>query len=153
MTGNELPVPSTATPKERDIIRLLDINQTLVHVHQITNLVATNLTRFARARRPAEAESILDIARAETRRIFDENLDSLVPRFMSVYDRYFTHDEILQMLAFYESPIGRKTLRVTPEVLPACIETMQNWANGFIPTLRERLHERDPTLATQEPGS
>lgn len=32
------------------------------------------------------------------------------------YDRYYTQDDINQLLAFYKSPIGRKYVSTTPEI-------------------------------------
>jgi hypothetical protein len=39
------------------------------------------------------------------------NFSSIAPE---LYDKYFTNDEIKGMIAFYESPLGRKTIQVLP---------------------------------------
>jgi len=31
-----------------------------------------------------------------------------------LYDKYFTNEEIKGLIAFYESPIGKKTIQVLP---------------------------------------
>jgi len=35
---------------------------------------------------------------------------------LNLYDRYFTQDEINQMIVFYKSPAGRKYVRMKPEI-------------------------------------
>jgi hypothetical protein len=42
-----------------------------------------------------------------------EFLDMFVP----VYTKHYTHDEIKQLLKFYDSPIGRKMVKVSPAML------------------------------------
>ena len=52
--------------------------------------------------------------------IFDakEMMKSLVP----VYDKYYSEEELKQLVNFYQSPAGKKFLEVTPEIVE---ETMQ----------------------------
>jgi hypothetical protein len=48
-------------------------------------------------------------------------------RAAAVYDKYFTHNEILEMLAWYKTPLGKKTITVMPELTKELIQVGERW--------------------------
>ncbi len=42
--------------------------------------------------------------------------DDMINEFIPLYSKYFTNDEIKQMIAFYQTPLGQKTLSVMPQL-------------------------------------
>jgi hypothetical protein len=75
--------------------------------------------------------------------------------YVDLYSKYFTNDEIKELIHFYESPVGRKTIQVLPTVTQ---ESMARGAElGQIATKRalERLAEEFPefkALLNAAPG-
>ena len=55
------------------------------------------------------------------------NMDDLLYACVPVYDRHFTHDEIRQLIAFYESPIGRRFVEVSPLLNQETMAIGQRW--------------------------
>lgn len=51
-------------------------------------------------------------------KIVEESIEHMYP----IYAKYYTPDEIRQITAFYKTPVGAKTLTVTPQIIN---ETMQ----------------------------
>lgn len=51
----------------------------------------------------------------------------LVELLIPVYEKHLTHEDILQMLAFYESPTGQKVIRVLPAITEQSMEVGQAW--------------------------
>ena len=49
------------------------------------------------------------------RKVFDVN--EVVAQLVPIYDRYFTDGELKDLIAFYQSPLGRKLLLVTPQIM------------------------------------
>jgi hypothetical protein len=142
MPGNE-----SLRTKHEDVLQLLKANRTLEHAQQVADLVANNLTRFARARQPARADRLLAQARDVAHQVFAEHMDSLEATLAELYDRHFSHDEIRGMLAFYDSELGRKSLRVMPVLVQSSIQGMQAWAQALVPQIRERMRVREPEAA------
>ena len=68
--------------------------------------------------------------------------NGLMARLVPVYAKYFTHDEVRALLAFYESEIGKKTLAVIPLALQEGAKTGQIWANELGPEIRAELEKR-----------
>jgi hypothetical protein len=40
------------------------------------------------------------------------NTDELLNACIPIYNKYYTHDEVKQLIAFYETPIGKKLVEV-----------------------------------------
>ena len=60
---------------------------------------------------------------------FREKLDieALIYECVPAYNRNFTHDEIKQLIAFYESPIGKRLVEVTPLINQETMAIGQRW--------------------------
>lgn len=43
-------------------------------------------------------------------------LDDMVNAYIPLYDKYFTNEEIKGMIAFYDTPLGKKALNVLPQI-------------------------------------
>ncbi len=57
-------------------------------------------------------------------RLDTEECERLV---VEVWDRHFTHQDILELIAFSESPVGHKLVRKQPEVLAESMEAGRRW--------------------------
>ncbi|MEH2194788.1 MAG: DUF2059 domain-containing protein [Nostoc sp.] len=42
--------------------------------------------------------------------------DELVDQILPIYKKYFTNEEIKQLIAFYQTPVGKKTITVIPQI-------------------------------------
>lgn len=58
---------------------------------------------------------------------FDESLPSLYEKMAKVYMDTYTHEDIKQMLHFYNSPIGKKISEKTSELVKKNMEAAQEW--------------------------
>ncbi|UCC83546.1 MAG: DUF2059 domain-containing protein, partial [Gemmatimonadota bacterium] len=60
---------------------------------------------------------------ARLRQDVDRFIEILVP----LYDRYLTLDEIRQLIAFYESPLGRRLVEIQPILAAESMLAGQEW--------------------------
>ncbi|MDZ8223672.1 DUF2059 domain-containing protein [Nostoc sp. ChiVER01] len=44
------------------------------------------------------------------------NSDDLVDEIIPIYNKYFTNEEIKQLITFYQTPLGQKTITVIPQI-------------------------------------
>lgn len=58
--------------------------------------------------------------------------------FFPLYDKYFTEDELKELIAFYKSPVGQKSISVTPSLLA---EAMDISNRLFTPKVMEMINE------------
>ncbi len=55
---------------------------------------------------------------------------------VNIYDKHFTHEEIKDLVQFYESPTGKKLLEKNPEITKDLINSMMT---KYMPEFQERL--------------
>jgi hypothetical protein len=103
--------------KRQDIVRLLEMQDTKAQAAQMFDLMMPNLISMVPDVPSAfwtTFKSMLD-------------LDSFVNLLIPIYDRHFSHDDIRGLIQFYESPIGRKLLSVTPQITRESYVAGQEW--------------------------
>lgn len=65
-------------------------------------------------------------------------MEMLVP----IYDKHLTHEDIKGLIAFYETPVGRKLLAVMPRMHQESRTAGEIWGRDFARTVQERLAEK-----------
>ena len=89
--------------------------------------------------------------------IADKLRTDLAPRFAELtnemavlYATHFTGAELKAILAFYQSPVGKKVLSEQPTVVDASMKYAQEWANKLsdqvIAKMRDELKKRGHSL-------
>jgi hypothetical protein len=74
--------------------------------------------------------------------LFSEKMSApgeLIDQVIPVYDKHFTHQEILELLAFYQTPIGKKTILVLPKVTNESMLAGQRWGQSLGPEIERRI--------------
>jgi len=89
---------------------------------------------------PAEdAEKLID---EEMQALVDQEhqrlLDSLVP----IYRRYYTADEIHQLLSFYQTEVARKSIQVSGKIAAEGQQFVRLWNETFEQALLDRIKAR-----------
>lgn len=56
-----------------------------------------------------------------------------------IYEKHFTHDEIKDLIKFYESPTGKKLLEKTPEISKDMMNAM---ISKYMPEFQERIKNK-----------
>lgn len=75
------------------------------------------------------------------RKTYKDNIDVYLKAMVPVYDEHFTESEIEKMIAFYESPVGKKLSRLTPVITRKSTRIIRNWMRGLQPDIRKRVQE------------
>lgn len=63
----------------------------------------------------------------------NELTDMVVP----IYAEYFTHEEIKQLLAFYDTPLGQKVIATLPAIMQESMAAGQKWGEQ----LGQQIHD------------
>jgi uncharacterized protein len=70
------------------------------------------------------------------------NADTLVSMIIPIYEKYYTDEEILQMIAFYETPLGKKVIATLPFIMKESMEIGQEWGKQVGEKVYLRLKEK-----------
>ena len=69
--------------------------------------------------------------RADFSKEFDASLPALYEKLVKVYMETYTHEDIKEMLKFYDSPVGQKISKLSGEVYKKSTEAGQVWGTEF----------------------
>ena len=104
------------TPEKAQLIlKLMDINGTHAALeNQLNQIVARSSSQ--------DAQKVKDLV----------NVNDILKQLVPVYDRYYSEEDLKDLIAFYESPLGQKVMRVTPllmkDTLQATLDYFKNKA-------------------------
>ena len=85
---------------------------------------------------PEVPETFWTEYRAEIRA--DEMVELAVP----IYAKYLIVDDMRQLAAFYETPLGKKMVQVQPAILQECMAAGQQWGQDIARRIIQRLKDK-----------
>ena len=131
-SAQETAAPKADSEKGNDIRRLLEVTGS----SRLGAQVIDQLFGSFRQNRADVPESFWDELRREM------NVNELTELVVPIYDRHLTHDDVKQLIAFYDSPVGRKLLSVQPQILAESMQIGQEWGRAAAERVVKRLSEK-----------
>lgn len=141
--GEETAEPA---PDKKDRIRhFLVLTDAKSNGYQ-SGLMMVDAMRKVNTELPDEAwDEILDLIVA--------HLDELIELMVPIYDRHFTAEEIEGLIAFYESPVGRKFIEEQPAVTQEAVMAGEQWGQRVVGEILPRLQELMNETAEEAPAT
>ena len=68
--------------------------------------------------------------------------EGVVDRIVPFYEKYYTEDDVKQLISFYQSPVGRKVIQVQPELQRDLLADGQRWGAELAGQAMMRLAEK-----------
>ena len=68
--------------------------------------------------------------------------DALYSVLAPIYEKHFNLIELNQLVSFYESPLGQKLVRISPELLTESLDLGQQWGMSLVPEIVSRVRAR-----------
>lgn len=87
---------------------------------------------------PALAKDLDEVA-AKLRSEYASRQAELTKYVASTYAQHFTADELKQLVAFYQSPLGKKLQAQQPLVVESSMKFAQDWANKLSDQVIEKM--------------
>ena len=143
LPGFVLAQADTLTPQKRaDIRQLIGVTGTAKLSGQFADVTARSLSSSLKRQYPDLPDRVSAQLRTELIALFEERANArggLVDRIVGIYHRQFTHAEVKELLAFNETPIGRKTLQVLPAIMSESMAAGQEWGASLAPEVQKRV--------------
>lgn len=145
-TASEVPQRKISAEKEAKIRKLLTLSG-------VQELAQTSMAGTEKSMRPLLASSLPPGEYRE--RLIDlflerfhqkATIDKLVELVIPAYDKYFSDEELTAVLAFYQTPIGRKTLSVTPKIVAEVQDKGREWGSEMGKQSMAEVLEEHPDL-------
>lgn len=103
--------------KRQDIITLLEVTNTKLQAAQMFDLMLPSLKLIA----PDVPLTFWTMVKSKI------DMDSFANLLIPIYDKHFSHDDIKKLIQFYQSPIGKKLLDVTPMITQESYKIGEEW--------------------------
>jgi len=85
---------------------------------------------------------VYEIINDEVKGLLADKMPDLIAELVPIYHRHFTHAEIQQLIAFYRTDLGQKTLRELPRVIAESGQLGVQWGEMLGIALLERVDKR-----------
>lgn len=63
-----------------------------------------------------------------------------------IYDRHLKHEEIVELIEFYQSPLGRRILEVMPGIMAEAQEAGSRWGDEIFQQIIAEMEDEFPEL-------
>ncbi len=122
----------TEANKEADIRRLLALTGTRDMVNQMKSSMMVQFRRNG----PVMPQEMLDEIMNELKA--EDLEESMIP----VYSKHFSSEDIKHLIAFYQSPFGKKLLREMPQIMSESNEVGMQWGEGVVTRVATRWRDQ-----------
>jgi uncharacterized protein len=128
-----------------DIERLLDATGASALGAQMASLTSSAMLDGMRKAQPNLPERLFTIVQEVLSEEFTKGFsasDGMLPKYVAIYAKYFTHDEVRGLLAFYQTDLGKKTIKTLPTLAQEGAAIGQQWGEVNMPRILEVLQAR-----------
>ncbi|MBW2282737.1 MAG: DUF2059 domain-containing protein [Deltaproteobacteria bacterium] len=134
----------TVTPEYRAVAtELMELTGAAELSEQIGAAVTAQFSMALRQTYPDISPRAYEIVEETVREMLRQGMATeLADEAVNVYARYFTEQDLRELLEFYRSPVGRKVIENMPAVMAESMQVGQRWAERISPKLQEELQKR-----------
>lgn len=134
---------SEAKSKTEDIRRLMVLTGTAGVMERMIGPLMESQEGAMKKMRPDIPEEFWVELNKQLKQEF--HVQELVDLLIPIYEKYYTHDDVRQLIAFYESPIGKKSIAVLPQIQAESMAAGREWGRA----LGERIGRRAGELMVE----
>lgn len=160
-TGPATNPPANAATREQ-LAKLFDLMGTKQQVNNITDMLRKNMASMMESQMP----NLSDEQRAKLGKLDSELYQKLMtPEFVSglleqmvpAYQQHFTRSDADELIRFYSSPVGKKLVRVQPEIadryMPGIMATTHARATAIMQEMHFEERMRDIFMEGEQPAA
>lgn len=118
--------------KAKDIRKLMDLSGAGINGVQV---METMLIQFKQSV-PGVPDEFWEGVKKEV------SVEALVELIVPVYEKHFTHQEVKQLIAFYETPVGKKLSATLPVVTQEAMEAGGKWGEEIAEKVLNDLRKK-----------
>lgn len=132
-----------ADQKYEDTLKLLQLTGSLELGEKLGIHLANQSIEILKKQKPDVSSRAFSVIQEETINWFKAGIDpdgDLIKDMVSLYCEYYSHEDILQLIAFYETDLGKKVISSTPEIMDKSIVLGQAWAQNTTHLLKKNIY-------------
>ena len=126
-TAIALLSPAQAGQKTDDILKLMSLTGVSKHLDQVIKMYVPDTLELVRLANPKIPKKIIDEMKKKFIVEFKRSQPELLGQVIILYSNRFTHQEIKDLIAFYETPTGQKIIRIMPNLTEELAAIGKSW--------------------------
>lgn len=109
--------------------------------------------RFAESNAPQSEKAVLETYQAQANAALEQAVgwDKLKPDMVKLYTTTFSEAEMRELIAFYESPLGKKMLEKMPTLTSQSAQLTQGKLETAVPKVNQLLADMTAKLTPKKP--
>jgi hypothetical protein len=130
--------------KTNDIKRLIEMTGGTNIAKQFSSAITQQLVQMLKSAKANIPDSALQAMEKDITTLITDNVSApggLVDQVVPIYDKYLTHPEVKELLAFYQTPLGTKVRSVLPQITQESMHAGQQWAQKLGPEIDKRVED------------
>lgn len=128
--------------KEAAVRELMQAVQAEQLMDQISAHLIPRMTDLFVSANPQFPDKVKTIVREEFNTLAIKMTPIMTKYFVAIWGNYFDIDEIQELIAFYETPLGQKLVRLQPEIMQRSMEDGAKVGQVFGRRAAERIIDR-----------
>ena len=125
-------VKAQTEPTDADIIKMQQVNGSAGTINAMYPQIVVQL----KSMKPGVTEEQWAAVKKE---VFDVEVAELNKQLIPIYKKHFTQDEVKAVIAFYETPAGKKLAEKTPLIAVESMQSSQVWGMGLFGKIQAYL--------------
>ncbi len=134
-----------SSDKKRQIDELLYITGAAKMGEMFSNAFIENMTRILKSSKPDIDPKAYDIVEEEIKSIIHHEVytkNALNELIYPIYDKYLSSSDLTEIIKFYKTPVGQKTINVLPTITQEAMQAGQIWGQSLGPVIEQRIIAR-----------
>ena len=131
---------SVTSTKNEEIKRLLELTGAKSNAIQSMNMMCDQLLPSLKKAYSNVPERFWDDFMAEFKA--EANIDELIDMIIPIYDKFYTEDDIKELIKFYDSPIGKKVISNMPQIMKESMLAGQEWGRKLGEEIGKKVEKR-----------
>ena len=125
-------VKAQADSFDSDIMKMQQVNGSNASVNALFPRIAAQLKQS----KPDLSDAQMAAMKMD---VFDAEVASLNEQMIPVFKKYYTQSEVKEIIAFYETTVGKKLAETTPKMMMDQMQLTQTWAMGLMGKMQTYL--------------
>jgi hypothetical protein len=142
LAGRAALADELTAQKSSDIKQLMEITDAADIGNQFAAMVSKPFFEALREVRPDIPERAFLVIESELLTLLSEDMSAsggILDQLIPIYHKHFTHQDIRELLAFYQTPTGKKAVQVLPKVIDESMLAAQSWVESLLPEIEKRV--------------
>jgi len=131
--------------KKASIKELMDITGSAQRGEMFAAVFLEQMTMALKSINPEIPPEAFTIMEEEINAVIKEEMlgkESLYELIYPIYHKYLTLEDTRELIAFYNTPVGRKTIRVMPQLTQEAMQAGRLWGQSLDAIMQQRIARR-----------